>query len=300
MVVLEAGPFFPVLQLKHPFDIVHVCDGAQILILGIFFCQVEEVLDEVELFGCHVDHFLFIFELVEYLLHFFKQLDLQTYIVFPQLNHSFAVSDQYFPESSLSVDVVGQLHEDVLVCFVSLDTFFAEFVQILDDLFEYFLLLNKILFLGELSPFFGCDFIAIVFEDLFDAADHVVIDVPIEFLIVHPYTFSQLDQLFRANFEVLLHVEILICAAEVFFFGCFGQLEYSLIELFVYFGVVFEVVDESFLQVGFVGGLLFEFADHVSDDEFVAGGDLLVLTVESSEVLEDGTDTLFLSLSQHY
>ena len=52
--------------------------------------------------------------------------------------------------------------------------------------------------------------------------------------------------------------------------------------------------------MGFVGGLLFEFADHVSDDEFVAGGDLLVLTVESSEVLEDGTDPLFLSLSQHY
>lgn len=68
----------------------------------------------------------------------------------------------------------------------------------------------------------------------------------------------------------------------------------------MYFGVVFEVLNECFFEVGFVGSLLFEFADHVSNDEFVAGGDLLVLTVESSEVLEDRTDALFLSLSQHY
>jgi hypothetical protein len=74
-------------------------------------------------------------------------------------------------------------------------------------------------------------------------------------LIVHSYTFSELIQLFRASFEVLLHIQVFIDAACVFFFGCFGELENSLVELFMYFGVVFEVVDKCILKMGFVGGL---------------------------------------------
>jgi len=64
MVVFKAGPFFPILQLKHAFNIVYICDGAQIFVFGVFFCKVEEILNEVKLFGCHIDHFLFVLELI--------------------------------------------------------------------------------------------------------------------------------------------------------------------------------------------------------------------------------------------